>query len=129
MSTDPGAAPLPKNFLRSCVLLLLREQPAHGYDLLERLEPLGLTRDDPGRLYRTLRALESEGLVRSAWEASDAGPDRRIYRLTRTGMEELHAAARALAAARGTLDTFLSRSGEFAAPDQPARRARAAAPG
>src|SRR4028118_363495 len=55
--TDPASpSVLPKNFLRPCLLLLLREHPAHGYDLLERLRPLGFNRDDPGRLYRALRA-------------------------------------------------------------------------
>ena len=53
-------AELPKNFLRPCLLLLLREQPAHGYELLERLRPLGFGRDDPGGLYRALRSLEPE---------------------------------------------------------------------
>src|SRR5919198_1277095 len=81
---------LPRNFLRPCLLLLLREQPAHGYELLERLRPLGFTRDDPGGLYRALRALERDGLVASEWEVSDLGPDRRTYQLTREGMEELH---------------------------------------
>ena len=81
---------LPRNFVRPCLLLLLREQPAHGYELLERLRPLGFTRDDPGRLYRALRALEQDGLVRSAWQPSSGGPDRRIYELTRRGTEELH---------------------------------------
>ena len=106
---------LPKNFLRPCLLLLLREQPAHGYELLERLRPLGFARDDPGRLYRALRALEEEGLVRSAWESSSGGPDRRIYELTRPGMEHLHGQARALVASRKALDVFLSRYSEFVA--------------
>jgi poly-beta-hydroxybutyrate-responsive repressor len=125
MRTDRVAAEpaLPRNFLRPCVLLLLREQPAHGYDLLERLGALGFTRDDPGRLYRALRALEQEALVRSAWETSDAGPDRRIYELTRAGMEELHAAAKALVGVRDTLDAFLSRYEEFVALEPEAERA------
>jgi PadR family transcriptional regulator, regulatory protein PadR len=106
---------LPRNFLRPCLLLLLREDRAHGYDLLERLRPLGFLRDDPGRLYRALRALEDEGLVHSAWEASEAGPDRRIYELTRAGTEELHAQAGALAATVDTLERFLSRYEEFVA--------------
>ncbi len=110
MRTD---APLPKDFLRPCLLLLLREQPAHGYELLERLQPFRFGRDDPGGLYRTLRSLERDGLVRSAWEPSPEGPDRRTYELTRAGMEELHARAKALAGARDTLDVFLSRYGEF----------------
>src|SRR4051812_46159168 len=107
--TDTGAALLPKNFLRPCVLLLLRERPGHGYDLLERLEAFGFLRDDPGRLYRVLRALEAEGLVHSAWEASESGPDRRIYELTRTGMESLHDMAGVLAGTSEILQTFLSR--------------------
>lgn len=122
MSASPSP-PLPKRFLRGCLLLLLREQPSHGYELLERLHPLGFDRDDPGTLYRTLRALERDGLVRSAWERSSEGPDRRIYELTRVGMEELHAQALALAGARRTLDVFLSRYEEFAALTPTSRRA------
>jgi PadR family transcriptional regulator PadR len=106
---------LPRGFLRPCVLLLLREQPAHGYELLERLDTLGFSRDDPGGLYRALRALEADGLVRSAWEASMTGPDRRIYELTRAGMQELHAAARAVERTHAILGLFLSRYGEFVA--------------
>ncbi len=112
MSTELAPV-LPKNFLRPCVLLLLREQPAHGYELLERLQPFAFGRDDPGRLYRVLRALEAERLVDSAWQASETGPDRRMYRLTRRGMEELHEQARRLAAGREALEVFLSRYGEF----------------
>jgi len=115
---------LPKNFLRPCLLLLLREHPAHGYDLLERLRPLGFRRDDPGRLYRALRSLESDGLVRSVWEKSTSGPDRRMYELTRAGMEFLHESAQALIETDQILDVFLSRYAEFVALDS-AKRSRA----
>ncbi len=117
MPTRTEAAPtmLPKNFLRPCLLLLLREQPAHGYELLERLGALGFGREDPGRLYRALRALEGEHLVRSAWERSGSGPDRRTYTLTRPGMEALHAAAHELVSTKATLEVFLSRMSEFVA--------------
>jgi poly-beta-hydroxybutyrate-responsive repressor len=104
---------LPKRFLRPCLLLLLREQPSHGYELLDRLRAFGFDRDDPGGLYRALRALEREGLVRSAWEPSREGPQRRIYELTRPGMERLHADAKALARTQSALDRFLTRYGEF----------------
>ena len=122
--TEPTPAQvLPKNFLRPCLLLLLREQPAHGYDLLERLRPLGFNRDDPGRLYRALRALETDELVRSVWEKSTSGPDRRMYELTRRGMEELHDSAKALQATDAILAVFLSRYSEFVALD-PGKTAR-----
>jgi PadR family transcriptional regulator, regulatory protein PadR len=125
VSTETTPA-LPRNFLRPCILLLLREHPAHGYDLLERLRPLGFVRDDPGRLYRALRSLEEEGLVHSAWERSAAGPDRRIYEVTRRGVEELHVMALALHDSRETLDSFLSRYAEFVDLRREARRERAA---
>lgn len=122
MSTPADAPPpLPKNFLRACVLLLLREHPSHGYDMLERLAALGFERDDPGRLYRALRSLEDEGLVRSSWERSAAGPARRIYELTRRGMEELHAVAAGVAGTARVLDSFLTRYGEFATLPSTAR--------
>ncbi len=110
--------------MRPCLLLLLREQPAHGYDLLERLRPLGFNRDDPGRLYRALRALETDGLVRSVWEKSSSGPDRRMYELTREGMETLHESVTALKLTSELLDVFLSRYTEFVAL-KPGKGARA----
>jgi poly-beta-hydroxybutyrate-responsive repressor len=112
MPTEPA---LPRNFLRPALLLLLREHPAHGYDLLERLGPFGFERPDPGGLYRSLRSLEREGLVRSAWQPSGTGPDRRIYEITRAGGEELHRLAASLAAGHATLGAFLSRYSEFVA--------------
>jgi PadR family transcriptional regulator, regulatory protein PadR len=116
---------LPRNFLRPCILLLLREEPAHGYDLMHRLRPFGFVRDDPGRLYRALRALEDEGFVHSAWEASSSGPDRRIYELTRGGVEELHRTATGLADAADVLDVFLARYKEFVAIRPRRERVRA----
>nr|MDP8944109.1 helix-turn-helix transcriptional regulator [Actinomycetota bacterium] len=126
MPTETLPSP-PKNFLRSCLLLLLRERAAHGYDLLERLRSFGFKGEDPGRLYRALRALEREDLVRSAWQHSSAGPDRRIYELTRAGKEDLHQSATALAATRQALQDFLSRYEEFVALD-PAADAEPAVP-
>ena len=108
---------LPKGFVRATVLLLLLEQPAHGYELLERLEPFGFHRTDAGGLYRNLRALENDGLVHSDWRQSAAGPDRHVYEITPAGKEELHVHAKALA---GTLNLFVSRYLEFVDLTDPA---------
>jgi PadR family transcriptional regulator, regulatory protein PadR len=107
----------PRSFLRPCLLLLLREEPKHGYDLLERLGSFGWTfsASDPGRLYRALRRLEEDGLVESVWERSHEGPSRRIYEITRAGLEELHHHAKALLETRRRIDVFLSRYQEFVA--------------
>ena len=125
-STSPDGAPLPRNFMRPCVLLLLKESPAHGYDLLERLKAFGFSGSDPGGLYRMLRGLEQEGLVKSGWEPSIAGPQRRRYKLTRAGSEVLHEHAKSLLVTAELLDAFVSRYGEFVAL-QPAVRSKDAA--
>jgi len=99
---------LPKNFVRPCLLLLLSEGQAHGYDLLVRLADFGV-KVDPGGLYRTLRAFEREGLVRSRWETSDAGPARRTYALTPEGENWLRLWGGTLRESRRFLDRFLDR--------------------
>ena len=127
VDTDLARVVLPKNFLRPCLLLLLHESPAHGYELRERLRPLGFNRDDPGRLYRALRALEEAELVRSAWQSSAGGPDRRTYELTRAGEERLLEAVAELQAMHAVLDRFLLRCAETACAPT-ARTARRTGP-
>lgn len=100
---------LPKNFIRPCLLLLIREESAHGYDLLVKLDELGVKGNDPGGLYRTLRAMEQEGLVLSAWEPSELGPARRTYELTEEGEEWLHAWAGTLRETGRIVAAFLRR--------------------
>lgn len=108
-SWDTVQGGLPRNYLRPCLLLLIAEKPSHGYDLLERLELLGLGATDAGGLYRALRALEQDDLLTSRWETSDAGPARRTYALTDEGMDWLHAWAGALRESRRLLARFLDR--------------------
>ncbi|MGH8971312.1 MAG: helix-turn-helix transcriptional regulator [Actinomycetes bacterium] len=79
----------PRNFVKPCLLLLLLDGPAHGYELIGRLRPFGVPDGDPGHIYRTLRSLEEASLVRSTWEPSSSGPSRRVYRLTRLGRRHL----------------------------------------
>lgn len=98
----------PKNILRAWLLLLLDESPAHGYDLVERLEGVGVGRD-AGSLYRALRGLEHEGLVRSTWEASLIGPDRRCYVVTDEGRQRLRAWVRILESTQHSVSVFLDR--------------------
>ena len=57
------AALEPRNFLQPCLLLLLREQSDHGYDLAVRLRPLHDGEGDAGGVYRALRALEGRDYV------------------------------------------------------------------
>src|SRR4029077_14056120 len=55
-----------ERYVERSLLLLLRERPLHGYELLERIPELGVEgRVDIGNLYRLLRALEEGGVRRS----------------------------------------------------------------
>ena len=99
-----------ERFVEPSLLLLLRERPVHGYELLERLPELGVEgRVDIGNLYRLLRALEEEGLVSSEWSADLPGPAKRTYELTGQGRRLLDRWAEALRRAQGTIDSFLAR--------------------
>lgn len=106
---EDGGVGLPRNYLRPCLLLLLAEGTSHGYELLEQVTALGLVRVDAGGLYRCLRAMDEEGLVRSAWEPSTAGPARRTYQLSDEGREWLHVVAGSLADVARTLGAFRRR--------------------
>ena len=65
-------------------------------------------------LYRTLRQLEKDGLVRSAWEAQARGPARRVYTLTESGRAWLDAGAGFLERYRRAIDTFFGMYGATA---------------
>lgn len=97
------------SFLRACVLLLIREQPGHGYDLLDRLHRFGFDAGDSGWLYRTLRSLESKGLCASTWEPSPAGPRRRTYSLTPRGDQALASSVESLRASVRAMESYLDR--------------------
>lgn len=114
----------PRNFLQCCVLLLLRERPAHGYQLLDRLKPFGIAAGDPGSLYRRLRSLERRGILRSKWESSEAGPRRRTYYLTERGDVLLRTWAGALAETRRLVDYYLVRHASLSEADESGDRAR-----
>src|SRR6266542_4192918 len=99
-----------ERFVEPSLLLLLRERPLHGYELLDRIPDLGIEgRVDIGNLYRLLRALEEEGLVRSEWSADLPGPAKRTYELTDEGRRLLDRWAEALGRAQGTITSFLDR--------------------
>jgi DNA-binding PadR family transcriptional regulator len=96
-------------YLRANLLLLVGEEPSYGYGLLERLAYLGVDGVDSGGLYRCLRSMEDDGLVRSSWEAGERAGPRRVYRLTGEGEEQLRACAQAATENNRLLRRYISR--------------------
>jgi DNA-binding PadR family transcriptional regulator len=72
--------------LRLYLLLLLGDEPRHGYELIRLLEDrfMGLYTPSAGTIYPRLSALEDDGLVEH--EVIDG---RKVYRLTPAGEAEL----------------------------------------
>jgi len=90
----PTGIIFPPLFIPS-VLLLLKEEPSHGYSLLKRLADVGVVDADmdPSPVYKVLRLLEEKGLAVSEHEGGNKGPARKVYRLTDKGNEALSAMA------------------------------------
>jgi PadR family transcriptional regulator len=98
-----------ERFHEPALLLLLRERPRHGYELIEHLAELGGERVDVGNLYRFLRRLESEGIVESEWHGDLPGPAKRTYSITTAGEKLLAQWAAALRQSREEVSAFLDR--------------------
>ena len=100
---------VPRDHLRAALLLVLGEAPTHGYDVPALLAPLGLGGTDRGFVYRTLRAMEAEGLMASTWDASRVGPARRTYTVTPAGRRWAEAASATLGVADRYMAEWLAR--------------------
>lgn len=68
-------------------LLLLSEQPRHGYEIIAELEERsgGAWRPSPGSIYPALKRLSVKGLV----EAEEGEEGKRVFSITDAGRERL----------------------------------------
>ncbi len=99
----------PRHFLYPALLLLLTEEPRHGYLLGDALASLGLGRMDRPSVYRALAALERDGLVHSWDAAPKAGSTRHVHAVTPEGEEALDAWMSIVSQERNSLDQVLER--------------------
>lgn len=109
MREGPG-----KRFTEPRLLFLLRQGPAHGYDLMRRMGevPLPGPLPDTGAVYRALRKMEQEGLVASRWAETERGPRRKVYRITPAGRKRLTVWVEAMRGRVELLLRFLELCGE-----------------
>lgn len=75
--------------LDMCMLALLAKNPAHGYELVRRLNAAGLEAVGYGTVYPLLTRMRRLGLVADALEDSPTGPPRKVYALTPEGQRNL----------------------------------------
>lgn len=102
----PGRGRAPRGDVRAAVLVLLAEEPMHGYQLMQAISDRsgGRWTPSPGAIYPAIAQLEDEGLV---VVTADSG--RKVAALTETGREAVVAAE--------TTDPFGSFDAEPAGPD------------
>lgn len=77
--------------LDMCLLALLAREPAHGYELVRRVEAAGFDGVGYGTVYPLLTRMRRLGLVADELQASPSGPARKVYALTDAGRSRLHA--------------------------------------
>ena len=73
------------------ILQTLQWGPRHGYALSKAIRTNSgeILKVDAGSLYPALHRLERRRWVTAEWKASDAGPRLRVYRLTKSGKQQL----------------------------------------
>lgn len=108
-----------KDLRTAWLLLMIREGASYGYELRRELA-LRASHLDPAVMYRSLREMEGEGLIRSRWMASQTGPSRRVYDITPAGRRELVRIAGAIAVARDAQTAFLGELERLDASQSPA---------
>lgn len=84
------------NFILPYILLLLSRMSLHGYELNQKLQSIGFHTLDQRNLYRLLRQLEKDDLVKSEWDTNGNGPAKRCYSITVAGKTYLKSHAKLL---------------------------------
>ncbi len=99
----------PRHFLYPALLLLLVEEPRHGYRLVDSLLRLGFGPVDRPSIYRALGELEADGLLHSWETSSSAGSTRQVYGVTTAGHAMLSEWMDVVKAERDVLDSVMKR--------------------
>jgi PadR family transcriptional regulator, regulatory protein PadR len=106
-AVDARRTQLLRGVLDLCLLAVIEEGPAYGYEMTKRLRDRGLSIVGEGSIYPLLGRLEREGLVETYRAASNGGPPRKYYRPSAAGRRALAAGVAEWHAARDAVDAVL----------------------
>ncbi len=107
-SGEQRRSQLLRGVLDLCLLAVVDEESAYGYEMTKRLRARGLSIVGEGSIYPLLGRLERDGLVDTHRAASDGGPPRKYYRTSRAGQRELAAGVSEWRAARDAIDAVFA---------------------
>ena len=103
----------------SLVLAILAERDSYGYAILKRVSELsgGRLEWSDGMLYPVLHRLERLGHIAGRWQKAESGRQRKYYRITPQGSEQLAAERRQWQAVDEALRNVWSLLAVRTAPD------------
>jgi PadR family transcriptional regulator PadR len=108
MATDSTRrSQLLRGALDLCLLAVIHEEPAYGYEMTKRLSARGLSIVGEGSIYPLLGRLERDGLVETYRAVSDGGPPRKYYRTSHKGQRTLEDGVAEWHSARDAVDGVL----------------------
>jgi PadR family transcriptional regulator, regulatory protein PadR len=88
-ASDQRRSQLLRGVLDLCLLVVIDDEPAYGYEMTKRLRESGLSIVGEGSIYPLLGRLEREKLVLTHRAPSDGGPPRKYYRTSAAGRRAL----------------------------------------
>ncbi len=88
MNLENTKAQMRKGILELCVLSIISEKEAYPSDIIKRLKQAELIVVE-GTLYPLLSRLKNAELLTYTWKESKAGPPRKYYHLTDSGLSFL----------------------------------------
>lgn len=108
MNHDEIVSGLVLELRRGTLIILVLSQlkePMYGYNLVKKLQDNGVP-IEANTLYPLMRRLESQGLLKSEWETSEAKP-RKYYKITDDGLIVLEKATAHWKAFSKNIDNLL----------------------
>src|SRR5271154_4623447 len=106
-NTEGRRSQLLRGVLDLCLLAVIDDGPAYGYEMTKRLRARGMSIVGEGSIYPLLGRLERDGLVETRRQASNGGPPRKYYSLSSEGARALEAGINEWTSARDAIDGAL----------------------
>ncbi len=106
-SSERRRTELLRGVLDLCLLAVMQEGAAYGYEMTKRLRARGLSMVGEGSIYPLLGRLERDGLVETYRAESNGGPPRKYYRASPAGEHVLAAGVAEWQLARDAVDSVL----------------------
>jgi PadR family transcriptional regulator, regulatory protein PadR len=90
MDLENAKAQMRKGVLEMCILAIAANEEVYPSDIIARLKHNDLIVVE-GTLYPLLTRLKNDGLLDYSWRESNAGPPRKYFKTTETGLQSLDA--------------------------------------